>query len=84
MPNGGTLTIQTKKNGHIEIIIQDTGKGISKEDLLHIFDPFYSKTEGGTGLGLSITYQIIKEHGGSIEVESEVGKGTAVTIKLAA
>ena len=70
--------------GVVEIEIADTGSGIDKEDLPHIFDPFYStKTEGsGLGLGLSTVYGIIDRHKGTITVESEVGKGTVFSIKL--
>jgi signal transduction histidine kinase len=64
----------------LTITISDTGYGIAKEDLPHIFDPFFSKKDNGTGLGLSITQNIIQEHGGIIRVKSEVGKGTIFTI----
>jgi signal transduction histidine kinase len=62
--------------------ITDNGCGISKEDLSHIFDPFFTKKEKGTGLGLSITHGIIKEHGGKIFVESALGRGTTFRIEL--
>jgi signal transduction histidine kinase len=70
--------------GVVEIEIGDTGSGIAKEDLPHIFDPFYStKTEGsGLGLGLSTVYGIIDRHKGTITVDSEAGKGTVFNIKL--
>ncbi|MEJ5300165.1 MAG: ATP-binding protein [Thermodesulforhabdaceae bacterium] len=66
------------------IKIRDTGKGIPKEHIGRIFDPFFTTKEGssGTGLGLSIAYGIVKKHRGSIEVTSEVGKGTEFTIRL--
>lgn len=69
---------------HIEINIRDTGKGISKENLDKLFTPFFTtKKEGeGTGLGLSISYGIIKNHGGTIDVNSIVNEGTTFTIKL--
>jgi signal transduction histidine kinase len=80
-------------DGHIRITTEflrnklvikttDSGCGISKEDLPHIFDPFFTKKENGTGLGLSITHGIIKEHGGRIFAESEVGRGTTFRIEL--
>jgi len=79
----GTSKPQTlEPEPSISIFIKDTGTGIKKEDLSHIFDPFFSKKDNGTGLGLSITQQIIKEHNGTIEVESTKGKGTAFIIKL--
>lgn len=83
-PNGGKIAIITEESGNQVIIkIQDTGVGISKEDLPHIFDPFYSKGKHkGTGLGLAITHQIIGEHKGVILVESTQGKGTTFTINL--
>ena len=75
-------TISTPES--IEIKISDNGSGIAKEHLEQLFNPFFTtKPEGeGTGLGLSITFNIIEEHGGSINVESEVGVGTCFTIKL--
>lgn len=83
MPNGGTLLISTKvTNGYAQIDIKDTGKGIPEEHLGRIFDPFFTTKETGTGLGLSISYQIIERHSGSIDVESEVGKGSKFAIKL--
>lgn len=81
----GTIAIKTAAlNGVALIRISDTGIGIEKEFLSQITDPFYTtKPPGeGTGLGLSITYAIIKEHQGEIKFESEVGKGTIVTITL--
>jgi signal transduction histidine kinase len=83
MKNGGKLTIDTKQtDDNVEISISDTGKGIPKKDLEHIFDPFYTTKEAGTGLGMSIIYGIIKEHKGEIRVESEEEKGTRVIIKI--
>jgi PAS domain S-box-containing protein len=87
MSDGGKLSMKSALNtrkGVVEIEIGDTGSGITKEDLPHIFDPFYStKTEGsGLGLGLSTVYGIIDRHKGTITVDSEVGKGTVFTISL--
>lgn len=84
MPKGGTLTIGTAdaKDGYAQIRISDTGDGITPENLKNLFMPFFSTKKEGTGLGLSICYNIIKNHGGNIEVESQVGKGTTFTIKL--
>ncbi len=83
MKQGGELGIATKVNpDYIEITISDTGKGIAKKDLEHIFDPFYTTKETGTGLGMSIIYGIIKEHKGTIEAESRENKGTSFIIKL--
>ncbi|MFC1541761.1 response regulator [Candidatus Latescibacterota bacterium] len=81
----GDIYIKTyTKNNNAIIEISDTGIGIPKENLNRIFDPgFTTKSKGiGTGLGLSIVYQIIEDHNGSIEVESEFGKGTLFRIIL--
>ena len=82
---GGLVTIETKaeKTG-ITVKISDTGVGISRENLSKIFDPFFTtKSVGkGTGLGLSISHGIIKRHAGTIEVESEILKGTTFTVRL--
>lgn len=69
---------------NINVSIRDTGSGIKPEALTKIFDPFYTTKEvgKGTGLGLSISYDIIKKHGGEIQVESEVGIGTIFTLKI--
>lgn len=81
----GKILIESKLNdGFIEIAFTDNGSGISKEHIKQLFDPFFTtKPEGeGTGLGLSISFSIIKEHGGDILVDSELGVGTCFTIKL--
>jgi two-component system sensor histidine kinase PilS (NtrC family) len=66
----------------IVIRISDTGTGIAKEHLENIFDPFFTTKTDGTGLGLAIVYRIMEDHGGSIDVKSEQGKGTIVTLRL--
>ncbi|MEJ2053431.1 MAG: ATP-binding protein [Calditrichaceae bacterium] len=71
-------------NNMIEIRISDTGKGIPRDILDNVFNPFFTTKPNGTGLGLSIVYQIIKEHGGQIEVESVPEKGTLFKILLPA
>lgn len=83
----GELTVGSRfhsDKGCVEIFIKDTGVGISKNVLRKIFDPFFTtrKDGKGTGLGLSISYGIVKMHDGSIEVDSEVGKGTTFRIFL--
>ncbi len=69
-------------NEHVEVFISDTGSGIPPENLPKIFDPFYTTKEvgKGTGLGLNVSYNIIKKHGGTIDVESTVGAGTTFKI----
>jgi len=66
----------------VQIEIRDNGTGISKENLDHIFDPFFTTRPEGSGLGLAITYQIVHEHGGFIDVESEIGKGTSFRVNF--
>ena len=65
-----------------EIIIKDTGAGISEADLQKIFDPFFTTKEEGTGLGLSTVQKIIEGHNGNINIESKEGYGTTVKITL--
>ncbi len=81
----GTITISTEvhNNNHITVI-EDTGCGIEPDSLKRIFDPFFTTKEPGvgTGLGLSITFNIIRDHKGTINIESEPGKGTRVTVTL--
>jgi two-component system, NtrC family, sensor histidine kinase HydH len=85
MENNGTLYVrltEDKKNNMAKVEISDTGKGIIKEDLTHIFDPYFTTKQSGTGLGLAIVHKIIESHKGEIRVESERGSGTTVTILL--
>lgn len=85
MPDSGTLTFTTSHNNlDVSATIADSGCGIKKEDLDKIFDPFFTtKPVGkGTGLGLSVTYGNIQQHGGTIKVESEEGKGTTFIVRL--
>jgi signal transduction histidine kinase len=92
MANGGTILIRLAPSGEegwIELTVRDSGNGIPKETLPHIFDPFYSTKDGpdesgkgGTGLGLAACKEIIDSHQGRIRVESTVGRGTAFIIRL--
>jgi Na+/proline symporter/signal transduction histidine kinase len=85
MPDGGRLSISIKhSDGFAEMVFSDTGSGIDPDVKGKIFDPFFT-TRGpvrGTGLGLSISYSIIKDHGGTIEIDSNEGEGTSFIIKL--
>ena len=82
MPNGGTLRAELASDGNrLRITFSDNGRGMSPNQVEHLFEPF-SSTTGGTGLGLSIVYQIIREHGGTINVRSREGEGTKITIEL--
>ncbi|MBO0858655.1 MAG: HAMP domain-containing protein [Chloracidobacterium sp.] len=83
MPGGGELNISMRSdNGFLEIKFADTGVGIMQEDLAQIFEPYYSTKETGIGLGLPLTKKIIEEHGGKINVESGLGRGTTFTVTL--
>jgi PAS domain S-box-containing protein len=66
----------------LRVSVRDNGEGIKSEDIAHVFDPFFTTKDYGTGLGLSVVHGIIQEHGGQIEVESELAKGTAFHILL--
>jgi C4-dicarboxylate-specific signal transduction histidine kinase len=86
MRSGGTLTIRTRRNGRDDFYMKvaDTGEGIPDEIKPRIFDPFFTTKEvgKGTGLGLSLVYEIVQQHQGSISVESGVGRGTTMTVRL--
>lgn len=83
MPDGGFISITIRsERGRILISITDEGEGIPPEKLKRIGEPFYTTKEKGTGLGLMVSYQIIEEHQGYIEIESEQGKGTTFHIEL--
>jgi two-component system, NtrC family, sensor histidine kinase PilS len=88
MPRGGTITVATTvrlapKHEAI-LMVRDTGVGIAREDLDHIFEPFFSRKVGGTGLGLATTARIVGDHEGTIDVLSQPGEGTAFTVRLPA
>ena len=85
MPNGGQLLIRARRTDEPEgvlITFCDTGPGIPPEGLARLFEPFYTTKEGGLGLGLYVTYSIVNAHGGYIDVESQVGKGTTFSVRL--
>ena len=85
LDNNGTIVVRSKNMSEkkkIRIEIADTGKGIEKEDLQRIFDPFFSKKDGGTGLGLAIVQKIVEAHGGIVGVDSQLETGTTVWIEL--
>jgi signal transduction histidine kinase len=85
MPNGGDLdvTVNSARRA-IEIVVRDTGCGVAPENLPRLFDPYFTTKVRGFGLGLSIVERIVTEHGGTISVSSQQGKGTAFTIQLPA
>jgi signal transduction histidine kinase/CheY-like chemotaxis protein len=84
MPTGGTLTLATREvDGAVEISVADTGTGMSDDVRSRIFDPFFTtKGKAGMGLGLAVSYGIIRRHEGTVEVESEPGRGTSFRIAL--
>ncbi len=85
MSDGGELRIRIESvDSKVEITVQDTGGGISRENIKKIYDPFFTtKAVGkGTGLGLSVSYGIVQEHGGNISVDSKLGRGTAFKLEL--
>jgi signal transduction histidine kinase len=86
MPAGGTITVTTSVKEDAKrqaiLMVRDTGVGIAREDLDHIFEPFFSRKVGGTGLGLATTARIVEDHHGTIDVLSQRGQGTTFTVHL--
>ena len=86
MARGGRLGVETRvlPDGRVEASFQDTGPGIPPDHLTKIFDPFFTTKEKGTGLGLSVVYGIVEKHGGSVDLQTELSKGTRIGIRLPA
>ena len=83
MPEGGDLTVTTEtSNGKAYIIVEDTGEGVSKENMQKLFDPFFSTKRTGLGLGLAMTKRVVEEHGGKADFQSTEGKGSVMIISL--
>jgi len=86
MPDGGILTFRTsaQEGNWVEVSVEDNGTGMTPEVLSHVMEPFYTTKEvgKGTGLGLSMTYGIVKAHGGTIDISSRPGQGTAVKLRF--
>jgi signal transduction histidine kinase len=89
MPQGGTLTIRSSIETNpespekfLQLVIQDTGRGIREGDKPFLFDPFFTTKEEGTGLGLSVVYSLVQKHHGQIEVKSEWGSGSSFILTL--
>ncbi|MGH9764833.1 MAG: two-component system sensor histidine kinase NtrB, partial [Blastocatellia bacterium] len=83
MPSGGELSVSlsARPGQEVAITFRDNGDGMSREQRDRLFEPFNSST-GGTGLGMAIVYQLVGDHNGRIQVESEAGKGTQISIRL--
>jgi signal transduction histidine kinase len=93
MPDGGKLSIEVRNAAPkesllseqaVRIVVSDTGKGISSEDIPYIFDPFFSRSPSGCGLGLAIVHGIVHEHKGRISVSSQPDRGTTFWVELPA
>jgi len=83
MSDGGELLVQLERHGSVaELVITDTGIGIEEKDLERIFEVYWSTKKGGTGLGLATVRRVIEEHEGTIEVLSEIGRGTSFKIMI--
>jgi nitrogen fixation/metabolism regulation signal transduction histidine kinase len=83
MPQGGTLTLSAKAHGdNVEIRVADTGQGMTPEECVRLFTPYYTTKEHGTGLGLAIVQSVVADHAGTIAVESRTGGGTVFVITL--
>jgi two-component system, NtrC family, sensor histidine kinase HydH len=83
MPGGGRLTVESRiRDGMLEVRIADTGTGIRPGDREKLFSPFFTTKRDGTGLGLAITYRIIRNHQGTIDVETAPGEGAAFTVRI--
>jgi PAS domain S-box-containing protein len=84
MPGGGEVRIETapERAGWLRLTVADTGNGMGPEQLRKVWEPFYTTKASGTGLGLSVSHRIIQEHGGTVDVQSEPGRGTTFVIVL--
>jgi len=83
MPQGGTLTLRTRESGdRVYIEIADSGVGLTREECQRLFTPYYTGKQHGTGLGLAIVQSVISDHGGTITVQSQPGKGTTFRVEL--
>ncbi len=84
MPDGGTLAIRSSlEDGHVSVEVADTGSGMSDEVRRRCMEPFYStKGDSGSGMGLAMVLAIMRQHQGALEVESELGKGTTIEMRI--
>jgi PAS domain S-box-containing protein len=86
LPEGGEIVIETspvrERPGAVRVKVRDSGRGIPPETIPRIFDPFFTTKSNGTGLGLSISHGIVRDHGGTLDVESQPGRGTTFVIEF--
>jgi len=85
MPEGGRLAVQAEAKGAgsgVAVTVEDTGRGMSLEEVRNTFDLFYTTKPNGTGLGLSVARQIVAQHGGRLDIDSAPGKGTRIRVTL--
>ncbi|MFH1690821.1 MAG: ATP-binding protein [Candidatus Eisenbacteria bacterium] len=83
MPDGGTIEISSEQSGQtIVVTVHDNGPGIPKEIMSKLFVPFFTTRKAGSGLGMAVTRRIMENHGGSVSVDSEMGKGTTVSLLI--
>ena len=83
MPTGGVLTVGLRRDqDDVVITVADTGQGMSAQEIHEAFEPYFSTKETGVGLGLALTRKIVEDHGGAVELQSELGRGTAARIRL--
>jgi signal transduction histidine kinase len=83
MEKTGTVNVEIgSRDGYASVVVSDTGRGISPQNLPNIFRPFYTTKGDGTGLGLSLAHRIVEDHHGRVEVSSVVGKGSTFTVLL--
>ena len=80
---GGVISVDVRTDDQaVDVSIRDTGVGIAEELLEQVFEPLFSTRSDGTGLGLTIAGRIAESHGGEIQIESRLGEGTSVTVRL--
>jgi signal transduction histidine kinase len=83
MPQGGTLTLRTLRDAQrVAIEVSDTGVGLTAEECERLFTPYYTSKQQGTGLGLAIVQSVVSDHGGTVSVNSQPGRGTTFRIEL--
>jgi signal transduction histidine kinase len=83
MPAGGQLMLATRREGDMAVVqVIETGHGMAEDVLKRIFEPYFSTKKSGVGLGLPTARRIVEQHGGTMEVASESGRGTQFTIRL--